>query len=551
MLASFFTYNDGYPATPWNEIDIEILGRYADDVQFNTITPGQVNHVSHQYAGFNPALDYHVYGFEWTPAYVAWFIDSVEVYRQTAPHIATLNQPQKIMMNVWNPAAAGWAGAWNDAVLPAFAYYDWVRYSSYTPGAGTAGTGNNFTPQWTDPFDAWDQARWEKGAHTFDGNNCDFIPDNAVFRSGALVLCLTDDFLTGYVDAVPPAVLSARSDGGLIRIFYSEEVDSSSAVSLSSYVVPGGTVTRADLLADRRTVILTVPGLDTLNAAAIAVMNVRDTWTPPNSMAPAAVRLTRGTPLSFPLKINAGGPAYQAYLPDAEWSDSVAYGHVDGWSGYFSGVQISGTADQEVYRSELAGACEYNIRVPAGRYLVDLMMAENYFTDPGKRLLNIVVAGKQVETSLDLVSTAGTHRAYERAAVVDVPGGILTIHMQALVDNPLLNGITVYPVATGIGQAPDVPSPAGPLLEAAYPNPFNGAATISFSLPRPGSVTLYVYDSLGRAVRRMSLGAFGAGRSRFAWEPRDDRGAILPSGVYYYFIQSGTRSDVQKLVYVR
>src|SRR5512140_648022 len=98
-LSSFFTYNDDYPNTEWNEIDIEVLGRYADDIQFNTITPGQTNHVSHRYLPFNPAVDYHVYGFEWTPDYVAWFVDSIEVCRQTGPHIATLTIPQKIMMN--------------------------------------------------------------------------------------------------------------------------------------------------------------------------------------------------------------------------------------------------------------------------------------------------------------------------------------------------------------------------------------------------------------------------------------------------------------------
>jgi len=98
MLSSFFTYHDG--GGSWNEIDIEILGRYTDDVQFNTITPGQTNHLRHQPTPFNPHLDFHTYAFEWTPEYVAWFIDGVEVYRQTETHVATLNRPQKIMMNI-------------------------------------------------------------------------------------------------------------------------------------------------------------------------------------------------------------------------------------------------------------------------------------------------------------------------------------------------------------------------------------------------------------------------------------------------------------------
>ena len=74
MLASFFTYYDGGTGVQdWNEIDIEILGRYNNDVQFNIITPGQMDHVHHQFVNFNPHLDFHTYAIEWTPDYV--FVD--------------------------------------------------------------------------------------------------------------------------------------------------------------------------------------------------------------------------------------------------------------------------------------------------------------------------------------------------------------------------------------------------------------------------------------------------------------------------------------------
>ena len=61
MLTSLFTYFDGLPgdtwaSSKWNEVDFEIMGRYNNDVQFNTITPDQANHVRHQYVNFNPVF---------------------------------------------------------------------------------------------------------------------------------------------------------------------------------------------------------------------------------------------------------------------------------------------------------------------------------------------------------------------------------------------------------------------------------------------------------------------------------------------------------------
>lgn len=212
MLSSFFTYFDGTSTDPWstskwNEIDLEILGRYDDNIQFNTITPGQVNHVSHYPTKFSPNLDFHTYAFEWTPEYVAWFVDDVEVLRQTGDHIVTLTKPQKIMMNIWNPLYANWASVLDSLTLPAFAYYDWVSYYAYTPGAGNYGSGNNFTYSWTDDFDSWDTSRWEKATHTWDGNGCDFIQENAVFNDGKLILCLTNSTNIGYSDLTPPSLL--------------------------------------------------------------------------------------------------------------------------------------------------------------------------------------------------------------------------------------------------------------------------------------------------------------------------------------------------------
>ncbi len=552
MLASFFTYNDSFPSTPWNEIDIEMMGRYTDDIQFNPITPGQVNHVSHQFVNFNPALDYHVYGFEWTPTYVAWFIDSVEVYRQTGAHIATLNISQKLMMNVWPPAYPNWAGVWNDAVLPAFAYYDWVKYASYTPGSGTYGTNSNFTPQWIDNFDSWDQARWDKATHTWNGNNSDFVHANAVFQNGKLILCLTKETAIGYVDNVPPLPLWARAEGNTIRLMFAEEVEQLSAEAIANYLVPDAGVTNARLLPDLKTVLLTAPGLDTTTTAAMIVQNIRDRWTTPNTLSQRVLQLIRPTPLTFPAKINIGGPAYQSYLPDQAWSPAAEYGRMDGQANYYSGVTINGTTEPEVYRSEVSDLVEYKVRVPNGRYAVVLMMAENFFTTVNQRKFRIVIEGSVLDSSLDLYFRAGFRTAYQRATFVDVTDGVLDIHVQGLIDKPLLNGITITRIGLDVKGSNEFGVPPDSYkLYTNYPNPFNGGTNIRFSIPQEDRLTFKVFDMLGRKVSEQALGVFQKGEAHVFWNANSESGVPLPSGVYYYWIEGRQLSAVQKLTYLK
>lgn len=202
VISSFFTYVSQYTGVDsWNEIDLEWLGRYDDRVQFNTITPGQVNHEHVQLLNYNPNAEFHEYVFEWTPVSVIWFVDGVQVYQQSYPadsHILTLNRDQKIMMNIWPSSNAGWAGDFNSNILPVYAYYDWVKYSSFTPGQGNTGTNSDFTLQWVDDFDSFDTSRWQKATHTWDGNLSDFITQNCVFVNGFMILCLTDATNTGF-----------------------------------------------------------------------------------------------------------------------------------------------------------------------------------------------------------------------------------------------------------------------------------------------------------------------------------------------------------------
>jgi len=212
VLSSFFTYRDYWSdglvgSEHWNEIDWEWLGNESSAAQTNLITQYEWNHVELIDLGFNPHDDYHTYAFEWTPNYVAFFVDDELVRYDNSEYVDSLYHFQKIMMNIWQPTYVDWVGEFDENILPVYAFYDWVKYYAYVPGSGNTGTNNNFILLWHDDFESWDTSRWEKATHTFDNNNVDFIEENVVFHEGELILCMTMPNSTGY-DSSPDYVLA-------------------------------------------------------------------------------------------------------------------------------------------------------------------------------------------------------------------------------------------------------------------------------------------------------------------------------------------------------
>ena len=94
------------------------------------------------------------------------------------------------------------------------------------------------------------------------------------------------------------------------------------------------------------------------------------------------------------------------------------------------------------------------------------------------------------------------------------------------------------------------PLPRDIRLNQNFPNPFNGATVISFSLARTMDVDLHVVDLLGQSVSSMRLGPLAAGEHRTIWSVE---GSMLSSGSYFYFLASAGRaiSDVRTLVLLR
>ena len=529
VLSSLFTYHEISDLSDWNEIDVEVLGRYENSVQFNVISPNRVNHVSSIWVDFGPQNDFHTYAFEWTPDYVAWFIDDTEVYRQTGAHIKTLTRAQKLMMNIWNPVYDNWVGPWNIDVLPVFAYYDWAKYSSHTPGQGNTGTDNNFTLQWLDDFDSWDKSRWQKATHTFEGNNCDFLPDNAVLQDGKLILCLTDKVNTGYTDKNPPVVLWARGYENELILKFSEVVTEESAEKTSNYIISGIEIFSAVLLPGNRKVKLTTSELNPESTYNLIVLGIRDVSADANMLIGGVTKVEMNIERSFPIKINFGNVEYSGYQTAQNWTPETSHGYMDGHDVIWPpGTDIMNTEDDLLYQTERQGLVNYNIRLENGSYDIVFRFSENKFENTGSRIFDIYVEGNKVISNLDVFEKVGKNSAceitVENSGVSDRE---LNIHFTAITGEVLINAIEIGQSTSSLHGSQQIQNPDYWIAQN-YPNPFNSQTTFAFNLSAAGAVRLQVYDARGTLVTTVVDKEYQAGRHRLMHD------FAVASGVYFY-----------------
>ncbi len=86
-------------------------------------------------------------------------------------------------------------------------------------------------------------------------------------------------------------------------------------------------------------------------------------------------------------------------------------------------------------------------------------------------------------------------------------------------------------------EADDLPPLAFELL-GNYPNPFRERTRICFRMDevKPQTVTIKVFDALGRLVRVLLVQVTGPGQYEVVWDGRTDAGMPVPSGTYFYLI---------------
>ena len=112
-------------------------------------------------------------------------------------------------------------------------------------------------------------------------------------------------------------------------------------------------------------------------------------------------------------------------------------------------------------------------------------------------------------------------------------------------DAVLLDLVEVTSLVTAIDESR--PQPERFSLAQNFPNPFNPTTNIRFTLQEAARVTLKVYNVTGQEVATLVNGeTLPAGTHTFQFNAGN-----LPNGVYYYRIDAGGFSDVQKMTLLK
>jgi hypothetical protein len=79
-----------------------------------------------------------------------------------------------------------------------------------------------------------------------------------------------------------------------------------------------------------------------------------------------------------------------------------------------------------------------------------------------------------------------------------------------------------------------------------YPNPFNGSTIIKFSIPKTSFVSLKIYNILGKEIATLINENLSSGIYSIPFSNH-----LIPSGVYFYKLNSNSYSLIKKLVIIK
>ncbi len=201
------------------------------------------------------------------------------------------------------------------------------------------------------------------------------------------------------------------------------------------------------------------------------------------------------------------GSGAVATINDATWVNR--FFNTSNWTN--QGGDFSSTVSTQISVSGI-GSYEF---ISTSQTVADV---QGWLIDPGSNNGWVIIGGENAN------ATAKRFDSRENATAANRP--TLTV---------------TYTTSTSVEQNTSNPNRFS--LEQNYPNPFNPSTVIRYSIPVSEHVSLKVFDLLGKEIAILVNETKAAGSFSQEWDASG-----LPSGIYFYRLQSGNNVSTKKLL---
>lgn len=144
IITAFFLYR----FDPWQEIDVEILGKDTTkillNVFFNPGEPGDLYNYGLRGTpvvidlGFDASLDFHRYAIEWEPDEIRWLVDDKIIHvRHDGEPTPIPHLPMRFHANLWPCCSTELAGPFDPAALPLHADFQSITIAKWQRSLGS------------------------------------------------------------------------------------------------------------------------------------------------------------------------------------------------------------------------------------------------------------------------------------------------------------------------------------------------------------------------------------------------------------------------------
>lgn len=157
-----------------------------------------------------------------------------------------------------------------------------------------------------------------------------------------------------------------------------------------------------------------------------------------------------------------------------------------------------------------------------------------------------------VDTAAFVVAP-GNNQNFE-VTFAPVLAGVFTDTLILFTNDPIYPSvaITTQGIATTLtGIDGNAAIPIKFALEPNFPNPFNPTTSIQYSVGKSARIELRVFDILGQEIRTLVNEIKNPGTYEVVWDGKNNAGRQVPSGVYFYRLQTAQFTQTRKMLFVK